>query len=149
MHCDCAGSHKTVVTVVVRLFPFKFPYRMAQARTKRGPRRCPRSFFVQFTHKMAWMICPGAFPLCKLAQNKSSFTEILPRGSLSRDLAKTQGPLYRELCAKILPRDLLQRSVQTQRELIYRALVHRSCQEASDRFLVQRPGEESKDLPRR
>ena len=50
-------------------------------------------------------------------------------------------------CPEVWPRDLLQRSVP--RELLYTVLVHRSCPETSYGDLVQRPGEESRGVPRR
>ena len=54
----------------------------------RGGIRRVRHFPCKFPCKMALVKYPCAFRLRRLAQNETSHTEILPRGSLYRDLAK-------------------------------------------------------------
>ena len=62
-------------------------------------------------HQMALVKCPCAFR--RLAQKETSPTEILPRGTLSRDLAKRclMEILFRDLAKRrlteILPTELL------------------------------------------
>ena len=59
----------------------------AQCLNRGGIRRV-RHFPCKFPCKMALVKYPCAFRLRRLAQNETSHTEILPRGSLYRDLAK-------------------------------------------------------------
>ena len=96
--------------------------------------------------------------LAKRAFVESLYKDLKKRSSHEiscRDLVQASLPRdHLEMsCPKVLPRDLLKRFVQ--RELLYiyiytrRALAHRSCQKTSYGDLVQRPGEESRGLPRR
>ena len=139
MHFDRPSSHESGVAALAFhiLFACKFLYKMALLnclcafRPRRLAQKGCRSpgagrSSCKFSRRMALMTCPCAFRLRRLAQNETSHTEILPRGSLYRDLAK-RAPIeiYRVLvrgsCRRpliqILSRDLAKRAAILLREL--------------------------------
>jgi len=90
-----------------------------------------------FADKISLVKCPCAFPLRRLAQNETSHTEILPRGSLSRDLARRplRDILSRGLAKRPLKEICAERALI---ELLYTDLARRPLMEILYRDLVKR-----------
>ena len=106
----------------------KCPCRLAQ----KGCRRISvRHFSCKFPHKTALVKCPCL--MCISTAQAGTKRDISNRNLAKRLLIGLIRSLYRDLAKRPFMQDLVQRS----------------CQETSYRDLVQRPGEESSDLPQR